>query len=274
MGVRNNIPQPPIRRNVRPVPPKRFGAEDRVRSTQGIGPSRRFNAPDADSQPPAVDWSTVTVNGESLPEKCWATFPYSLTDQGKAGVKEVIDSLPLHLRPGSGMRDRTDYDRISDDDKKLGRYRDELADAPPSFTPTKDPMKVLMDRHTPAGHRGLFIGPRKEAESGLLRGSLEYQPVLVKNKDTGQMERVKCGGMYLASVPEDLARQQEHFNSALNREKTVQTQEKVREQADRIMGPSSFADLARRKRLLDDISGSMDDNPEQADQELLAHESA
>ncbi len=259
MGVKHSIPQPAIDRS------RKLKAGERKAQAQGVGPSKLHGG---GGQTP--DMSHCTVNGETLPENCWDTFPYSLTDQGKAAAAKELKELPI-----SRSRDRSSYDDVGSEDRKLDKFRDDLAGNNGELQRVADPMEALMRRHTPQGHRGLFMSAKKCADSGMIRGILEYKPVLIQDpEDPARRIRVECGGMFLASVPEHLAQEADRHYAAINRSKQVAAVEKVRESADQIMAEGRLEDMARRRRLLDDISGETLDDPESADRELLAHETA
>jgi hypothetical protein len=240
------------------TPPKKAQA-------QGFGESKKFGG---GGQTP--DRSQETVNGEPLPRNCWDSFPYSLTDQGKAEAAAERRALPVDF-----SRDRTDYSALTSEDKKLDKYRDDLAGANGELQIVSDPMQALMQRYTPVGHKGLFMGKAKTDQSGMLRGILQYEPVLIDDPERpGQKKRVECGGMFLASVPAHLAVAADKHYEAINKAKQVSTMERVQEQSERIMGENGLKDIARRRRTSEDISGLQQDDPEQAYGELLAHESA
>lgn len=234
--------------------------QERAPIAQGVGESRIFAAPGTF---PVRSLKGCTVNGEPLPEEFWETFPYSLTDQGKAEARAEMHNLPLQYTG----RDRTDYSQISNDDKKLDKYRDDLESD--EFSIASDPFKVPMERHTPKGHRGLFVSERQVKDKGFIRNGLDYKPVLVKNPETGTMERVVVGGMFLASVPEEDWRRSENYYAGLTRSRMVEADGKVREQADQIMSEQGIRDVNRRKRIADRFLGREEDNPEQADMSLL-----
>jgi hypothetical protein len=244
-------------------------AEGAKPMAQGIGESRRFGG---GGQP--RDLAGCTVNGDPLPPECWDTFPYSLTDQGKAEARELQKSLPV----GYQGRDRTEYNRIFDPDKKIAKFADDRqipADDLEGLVIVRDPLQPLLERHTPPGHRGMFLSKRKCQQEGLIRGVLEYQPVMIKGED-GTMQRVECGGMFLASVPEELAVKSDRYWRSLNEDKKVQTIEKVRNQVEEVMNDRKLGDFARRRGISDALVGMEVEDQERGDAELLrealAHE--
>jgi hypothetical protein len=252
--------------------------EKKIQSAGGIGDSRIFGGAEVpngigdtrkfldDGTP---DLSGYTVNGESLPQECWSSFPISLTDQGKADMERERKNLPVMYKGRSGRPG--DYSDVPDDDRKIEKYRDDLMEADFLQTPASA-MQQVMDKNIPVGHRGLWIGNAKAEREGLIRGQLEYKPVLVKNPETGLMERVKMGSMFLASVPENLALRQEQINVAMAQAREVSVNDKVIEQSEKIIGSSQLQELARRRRTLEDLGGAQADDPEVADRELMAHE--
>lgn len=232
----------------------------------GIGESKRFGG---SNEKDLSHMNGTTVNGEALPESCYETFPYSLTDQGKAEMERERKNLPVSYNRAEKP---FDFGEVPDDDKKLAKYKNDLRNAPPARN-QRSAMSQLMEQHCPAGHRGLWMGRLKTEQAGMFRDEIEYRPVLRKNPETGTFERIQIGGMFLASVPEDVARQQERLNYETAREKQVGVEEKVREKSDQIMSSRNLKDLAKKRSQLDDLMGSADDDPESADAELmLAHE--
>lgn len=238
--------------------------------SQGVGKSKLFGGNTPPEHPEGKS-ARCHVNGDPLPEQFWDSFPYSLTDEGKADAAKMKKDLPVSYA-GRGEGDPFDYDRVADDDKKLEKFADDLKRENRGPRLSRDAMRQLMERHTPKGHRGLWIGKLKSEREGLLRDNIEYRPVMTKNPETGAMERVNIGGMFLASVPEDLALDQEQLNQETARAKQVTVTNRVTEQAEKIMSSSDMQDLARRRRTLEDLGGPVEDNPEQADRELLEHE--
>lgn len=246
---------------------KKTGTAKKIQS-QGIGESKLFGG---QNEKDMSYMEGTTVNGEPLPPDCYATFPYSLTDQGKAEMEIERKNLPVSYAGRDGAP--FDYAGVADDDKKLEKFRDDLKTAPPQRQ-SRDALRQLMDKNLPKGHRGLWMGKRKTDEAGMFRDELEYQPVLVKNPTTGIYERVQAGGMFLASVSEEAARGQERLNEARAKERQVSADEKVREQSERIMGTGELNELARRRRTLEDLGGSHEDDPDVAMSEIMAHEGA
>lgn len=260
MAVKRTVPPKKIM-STGAGPSKHFGGAE---IAPGVGDDRKF-LPDG-----TRDLSGYTVNGEPLPRECWDTFPVSLTDQAKADMERERKDLPVSYQGRDGQP--FDYSNVRDDDKKLDKFRDDLKTQPAGIV-SRDALRQLMDKHLPKGHRGLWMGKRKTDEAGMFRDELEYQPVYFTN-DQGQREQVKAGGMFLASVPEHLARQQEQLNQDRAREREVSTSEKVQEQSEKIIGTRELNEIARRRRTLEDLSGSVEDNPDAAMSEIMAHEGA
>jgi hypothetical protein len=99
-----------------------------------------------------------------------------------------------------------------------------------------DPLQHVIDTHTPPGHHGMMIGEAKAAKSGLVRGVLKYEPVMVPNPETGRMERVQQGGMFLASVPLEHKAEEQAYYRDVNEAKAKQSTEQMQEAANKV-GP-------------------------------------
>ena len=240
---------------------------------QGVGESRRHGGHGPASEPKCTG---CTVNGQPLPKEFWDTFPYSLTDQGKAAAEELRGTLPVQYKG----RDRTEYERIYDPDKQIAKFADDRSipvDDTDGLVIVRDPFQPLIERHTPPGHRAMFLSSRKCQQEGLIRGVLEYKPVLIDDPDNpGTKIRVTCGGMFLASVPIELAEKSDRYWRSLNQEKQVHAVEKVRQQVDEVMSDRRLGDFARRRNVGDALVGMEVEDQAQGDAELLrealAHE--
>lgn len=227
---------------------------------QGIGASR-LHGGHGPASPPKSEG--CTVNGEPLPEEFWETFPYSLTDQGKAEAEALRKTLPA----GYAGIDRTDYSEIFDDSKKAAKFRGDLAADTEGLIIIKDPMAPLIEKHTPRGHHGMFMSKTVMSRQGLVRGVLEYQIVYADDGQGGKKE-VTCGGMILASVPQELYERAQRHYSGINREQQIAAVEQVQEQAQEIM--DSGRDRGRRKRFAQDIGDIMKEDDGAADAELMS----
>lgn len=239
--------------------------------SRGVGPSKIF----AREQGHGRDWSKLTINGVPIPEAMHALTPYEMTDQGAAEERAKV--IAKNGREDTGPRIELTRDQ---DDKRVDKYADDLEYG--GLVTNPDPLKVMMDKHLPKGHRGLWLGEEKMKQSGLLRGVIEYKPVLIKNAETWQFERVKQNGMLLASVPEDLARKAEAYYIDQARQKERSTQEKVHEQSDRILGDGRMRRLAKQQtgvlETLQVDDGERDgldfvvEHPELLERDEMAHE--
>jgi hypothetical protein len=198
------------------------------RST-GIGESKVFVAEPGTFPEPD---RTLTVDGKSIPEHLVQLIPYEHTDQGRAEFNAGKQPSRVQI-----LRDNVD--------KSVEHYRDDLMASVP-LEEANDPLRILMDEHLPPGQRGLFMSVKKCDREGMMRGVLQYQPVLVE-KD-GQKRRVEHGGLFLASVPEDAARRADKFYADKARGAMVNAVEKVQEQTDQFM-------TERRQRLVDRQGG-------------------
>lgn len=229
----------------------------------GVGESRRHGG-----HGPAIGElksKDCHVNGEPLPEEFWGSFPYSLTDEGKAEAALLRRDLPVSYAP-----DRTDYSQIFDDDKKADRFREALADDTDGLVIIKDPMAPLVEKHTPIGHHGMFMSKTVIARQGLVRGVLEYSIVYIDDGNGGKKE-VNCGSMVLASVPQHLYEKAQRHYAGINKERQVAAIEQVQEQAQDVLD-SGRGDRSSRRRFARDIQDVMKEDDGSADQALLNDE--
>lgn len=230
----------------------------------GFGASKMHNAP-AGTFKDGHDWSKLTLGGKPIPDHLMGGITYAQTDQGAAEARAAF------LANGGVYSDvsvRVTRDR---DDKRIDQYGSDLRESD-GLTIVSDPLALAMRDNLPVGHRGLFMSEKQCAEKGMLRGVVEYKKVLVKNKDTGAMEEVRCGGMFLASCPEETAVAAERHYDGINRERMDYAQDKVREQADQVMSEGGMRDLAKRRRTIDSLAGLEVEDPNVAGAELAAHE--
>jgi hypothetical protein len=251
-------------------------------NAQGFGESRIFAAPEG-SFPPAegeIDILECHVAGmpvRDLPRANQIRILYQQTDEGQAwweANRHLLENRDGQVGPqGRGMRVAGLGEATDVEDKKILRYRDELASDTDGLHFATDPMAEPLKEFTPPGHRGLFMSERQCKEKGMVRGNLKYERVLAKNPTTGAMEPVIVGNMFLASVPEALAQKAERYVARINADKQITAQHQVREQAERVMASSDLTSIAKRKSVLDDLMGLDDDNADRADQEL-AHDFA
>lgn len=225
----------------------------------GVGESRVFAAaPGAFDE--TVDWSSLTLNGQPIPEHLWAKLPYSMTDQGAAEANagkerrrvEVLREARLESQTADELL-RTMNDRTIA--QSVDQFRESL-----ELMEREDPLGVLMNRHTPQGHRGLFMSVRRceEAGRGLRRGVLDYQPVLVDGK------RVAHGGMFLASVPEELALRAEAYYAKKTKEQTQAAVSTVQDLTEQVMTDAGMKRQKRRGDLPDDGIEFLDGAPDGA----------
>lgn len=230
--------------------------------SRGVGESKRFNNPDA--FPDSLDWSKLTINGEPIPEDVMGKIPYRMTDQGAAEERD------RKIATGTMRPDAPRVEVLRDaDDKRVDAYRDDMEYG--DLIQSDDPLKLPMERHTPKGHRGLWMGAQKIKESGFVRGRIEFKPVLVKNETTGVMEQVTQNGMLLCSAPEALAKRNDEFYQGIAQSREVAAKEKVEEAGDRLVGERRLKDLARRHRTSEDLAGITVEHPEDGDDDLARH---
>lgn len=246
-------------------------------NAQGWGESRIFAAPEGSFPPEEIDILGCHVAGipvRDLPSENQRRLLYQQTDEGMAwweANRKTLENRDGQVGPqGRGMRVAGMANEATDaEDKKLVQYRDELAEDWDGLHFANDPFSEPMKKNLPKGFRGLFMSERQCKEKGMVRGQLQYEKLLVKNKTTGVMEPVTVGGMFLAVVPEVLAQKAERYVASLNAQKTEAVTERVREQVDRVMDQTELRGLAKKKHALDDLMGIEDDNADRADQELV-----
>jgi hypothetical protein len=214
-----------------PIPAKHGRRTKAPRST-GVGESKPFIAEPGAFPAPDVKFSNLTVNGVPIPETMVQLIPYEHTDQGRAEFNAGKQVPRVQI-----LRD--------DVDKSIEHYRDDLlADRP--LEEANDPLRVLMAQNLPEGRRGLFMSEKKCDREGMTRGVLQYEPVLVE-KD-GKLERVKHGGMFLASVSETAAQRADKFYAEKARGAMVNAIDKVNEQTDEFMTERMQRNVRRQGR--------------------------
>lgn len=206
--------------------------------SQGFGESRNFGAPEGVFDDDTLDWSQLTLNGQPIPEHLRQQIPYSMTDQGVAEANigkqerrvEILRDAPLESR---GTESLTNFTRELDRDAMVAKYRESIRQAR-----GEDGMQLLMKRHLPEGHRGLWISKAKAdgagamPAEGLMRNGLEYVPVKDAN---GNMITLDGGRMFLASVPEEAAQAAELENIAQSKALLDAEVSKVRAHQDEVL---------------------------------------
>ena len=227
----------------------------------GVGESRLHGGHGPATPPRSKD---CHVNGEPLPEEFWDSFPYSLTDEGKAEAAALKRELPISY----AGPDRTDYSQIFDDSKKADKFKGDLAADTDGLIIIKDPMAPLVEKHTPPGHHGMFMSRTVTARQGMVRGVLEYVPVLVDDGKGNRVE-VTCGNMFLASVPIELYQRAERHYAGVNKQRQVAAIEQVQRQAEEVMD-GGRGDRTARRRFARDIQDVMKEDD--GDQALLNDE--
>lgn len=199
---------------------------EKIQST-GIGESELNIAPEGSFAPGEIDWASCTINGQPIPEHLWGLVPYALTDQGRTEENEGKEEPRVQV-----LREPHD--------KAVEHYRDDLLNDYP-IEEQHDPLRTVVEQHTPKGHRGLMMSEAKCAKEGMRRGVLDYEPVL---DDKGQ--RIRLGGMFLGSVPEDRAKRAERYYRAKNAEKQQNAVDRVKEQTEQVMSEAKLKRLGRR----------------------------
>lgn len=245
---------------------------DKKIMVQGTGPSKTLNDPNpANQKDPLEGLAGLHINGEPIEE--WAAhmpadivqrMSFPLTDEGQKEQAKIARERHMRLPvTGEIARDQ--------DDKKAIIYREGLKTG--NLVMGQDPLEIAMRENLPEGHSGLWIGPRKEKENGLVRGVLKFEPVLVKNPKTGNMERVMQNGMYLASVPIAAHQAAEQYDRDKGEARLQKSVETVQEQVDRLPGMTDRI----RARSASSLEGITVDDADAADAEMapvLMHESA
>lgn len=202
--------------------------EKKPRSS-GVGESKTFIAEPGTFPEPDP---TLTVDGVPIPQNMVHLVPYDQTDQGRA--ENNAGKQPARVQI---VRD--------DVDKSVEHYRDDLlADLP--LIENHDPLRLIVDKFTPPGMRGLMMSKRKCDREGMRRGVLDYEPVLV-DKD-GKKERVEHGGMFLGAVPEQLAQRADKHYAGVAKDRMVNAVEKVQAQTEEFMTESNMRSVKRAGR--------------------------
>lgn len=220
--------------------------------SSGVGESRVFAA-DPGEFP--EDKRELTVDGLPIPDHLRALVPYSQTDQGRAENNAGKERAHVQF-----LRDS--------DDKAVDHYRDDLLDDVPLLE-NHDPLRVIMDRHLPPGMRGLMMSKKKCDKEGMRRGVLDYEPVMVERD--GKKEMVEHAGMFLAAVPEKLARRADKHYADKAKAQQVNAIEKVQEAQDTFMSEAQQRKIDRRGR--GEYGGLQQESGEQVMAELT-HEFA
>jgi hypothetical protein len=211
----------------------------------------------ADPQPPAYNWSAFTINGQPIPEALWPNMNYHLTDQAAAERAAKVGPRPFT----TVLRDEADK-------RGLDEYRDGMKT---SRIRGADPLEIAMRKHLPPGMHGLWIGAKKAEEAGLVRGGLEYVPLMIDDPDhPGKKKKVMQNGMMLAVVSEADWQDEQRYLESVNDEKQRHAVERVQEQSDKLLDATGMNELAKRKRIDRAlVSGAIEvDDSEQADREL------
>jgi hypothetical protein len=198
--------------------------------SSGVGESKPFIAQPGAFEPGGIDYASLTVDGKPIPEHLQGLVPYAATDQGRAEANAGKQPAMAQV-----LRDPID--------KSVDHYRDDLSNDLP-LEENHDPLRILMQRHTPAGHRGLFMSETKVSKEGMRRGVLDYEPVLAEID--GKRERVRAGSMFLASVPEGRAKQADKYYAAKAEEQQIAATEKVKEQRDQVLSEAGVARQNKR----------------------------
>lgn len=220
--------------------------------SRGVGPSKVFS-----KEQPGLDWDKLTVNGQPIPPAMRSLMPYEMTDQGASERQVRLGKDKSQQGPRvQVLRDQ--------DDKRVDKYSEDLEFG--DLINTDDPLRIAMDKHLPSGHRGLWMGDMKMKESGLVRGRIEYKPVLVDD-GTGHMVQVRQNGMLLTSVPEGLARKNDKFFQQRAADLEHSAQEKVNEQSDRVVADGRMRKIAQRESSA--LDGLVVETDEAAGAELL-----
>ncbi len=227
---------------------KKSGVEPRAFA--GFGESKIHAAPEGSLDHVEHDWDKLTFRGEPIPPAFRSLFSYAMTDQGMAETEADIEKR--------GGRAAVEFGRDAQD-KLIDEYSDKLDDPRSQLIHTQDPLGVVMARHLPKGMRGRWLGHRKTKEAGMIRGVVEYAPVMIDDPESpGRKINVTLGGMTLAAIPESLAREAEKHYQSLEAETRASTSDKVNEYNEKHVG-DRLETAATRRGKLTDLLGETDD---------------
>lgn len=227
------------------------GADDRKPMASGVGESRRFGG----NQLPTEEqkrWESATIDGNPVDPAVWGKIPWRFTDQGQAEYN------------AGKARPLVEVTRAAED-KSIDRFRDGRISN--HLLHGKDPLQVIMDRHLDSGSSGLWMDKEVIKRQGMTRGFLEY--AVVRDAEGKPVEEM---GMVLAAVPVEAKEEADRLYKNLGEQKLKDEQETVQRNADEALGPHSFKDLAKRKRMLDSIGGLEVEDAEQVAAETMPHE--
>lgn len=249
----------------------------------GIPDSKTFVAPEGTFDdcplglPDGLKREDLTVAGlplAELPAEAQGRILFQQTDQGmvwwERNERKLAnrDTLPPMER---GMRMATGGIATTPDEKKMLEFRDNIIDgvtlkdqlAREGIHHTgrmvrhdADPFAVLMEKHVPQGYSGLMMSDRQTARRGMVRGSVEYVPLLDK-----EGHKVKLGDMFLGVAPTDVVEQSKRAAQDEDRERRRKSVERVREDQDRIISDSKLGRIARKNRAGADFEGVVEDDP-------------
>lgn len=247
---------------------------------QGVGTSKVFAAPEGTFVDGTVDLGegnaiamldchVAGVLLSEMPAEVQQRILFQQTDEGivwweqnRAKLENTEKAAPS--ASGRGMRLPTGREATDPAEKEIIHFRDDLANDVP-LDENHDPLRVAMELHLPAGHRGLFVGEQKASKEGTRRGVIDWQPVL---DEKGQ--RIKVGGMFLCSVPETVAKRADEFYQNKAKDRMVAAEDKVRGQIEEIR---SEKDIRRTRTADRDFFGGLqDDDPETAAEQVLGKE--
>lgn len=236
----------------KPRPSRAKQPQGEPRVFGGFGESKIHAAPEGSLDHAEHDWDKLTFRGEPIPKAFRSILTYAMTDQGMAEIETQIEAR--------GGRAVTEFARDAQD-KLIDKYADDLADPRAALIHTQDPLGVLMKRHLPAGKRGRWLGRKKTAEAGMIRGVVEYEAVRIPDPDNpGKTMPVTLGGMTLAAIPESLAKEAEKHYQSLELETRAGVADKVNEYNEQHVG-DRLTTAATRRGKLDDLQGEVDDTP-------------
>lgn len=155
----------------------------------------------------------------NLPPDMQARLSYEHTDEGSA---EADEAYARKLLEGRISRIQMESDETTEV-KRFGTMKDQLLEGAEPWQ-VQNPMQAVLDAHTPPGHRGRLLDAQVRGEIGMDG----WKPVIVDG------QKVECGQLFLASMPEERARARETYYENLAAQRLAQVVGETNEQADRL----------------------------------------
>lgn len=235
----------------------KFVAKEKPAMSTGFGESKRFIADPGTYEPNSIDWATLTLGGEPIPEHQWGLIPYAVTDQGKAeaeqkieenGGRSKVEFLGRRVELPGGHNERGEYvpsQTLNVDGTRAGADLQQFADrAKAGFIDEWDTgpagaMVEARDRYVKPGFVARFLSPNVMR----LKGQRGYE--IVKDEKGND---VKIDSMVLAQMPIETAQRKRSYLNDKSKEQMVRTQEQVLAQSDQVASQSRTDRMTRRDR--------------------------